>query len=353
VTASTLPAPTTGGARRPVRLGPASTIVEPRLLGVCAALVGAAVALGLAALTLGDFPIPLAEVLPAVVGRGSEDADFIVRTLRLPRTLTGLLVGAAFGLSGAIFQRITGNVLASPDIIGITAGASAGAVLLIVLGATTAAVTLGALVGGLGTAAAIYLLAWRRGVTGYRLVLVGIGATAVLLSATDYLLTRGDIDDATRATVWLTGSLNARGWDHVVPVTLALLLLVPLALSQARGLRALQLGDDAARGLGVRVDRTRLGLVLAAVLLAGAATAAAGPIAFVALSAPPIARRLTRTGGVGLVPAMLVGSCTVVAADLVAQHLLDGLPVGIATALIGAPYLLVLLARADRIGAGG
>jgi iron complex transport system permease protein len=175
-------------------------------------------------------------------------------------------------------------------------------------------VTGGALAGGLVTAVAIYALAWRRGVTGYRLVLVGIGLTAALHSVTSYLLIRAQIDDAARATVWLTGSLNGRGWDHVVPVALALAVLVPLCLSQGRGLRALQLGDDAAQALGVPANTTRAVLILAAVLLAAVATASA---------------------------------------DLVAQHLMGGLPVGVATALVGAPYLLFLLSRANRIGADG
>lgn len=168
-----------------------------------------------------------------------------------------------------------------------------------------------------------------------------------------YLVTRARITDADRATVWLTGSLNGRGWEHVAPVGSALLVLVPIALALGRELRVLQLGDDAARGLGVRVDATRGALVLAGVGLAAVATASAGPIAFVALAAPPIAKRLTATGGLALVPAALTGACIVLAADLVAQHLMGGVPVGVATALVGAPYLLWLLSRANRLGADG
>lgn len=344
----------TGRGRRALRVRRVSTVVEPRLLLVVFVLGAGVTALLALSLSIGDFPIPLAEVVPAAFGYGSEDADFIVRTLRLPRALTGVLVGAAFGLSGAIFQRITRNVLASPDIIGITAGASAGAVfLIIVAAANSVAVTFGSLAGGLLTAFAIYALAWRRGVTGNRLVLVGIGVTAALASVTSYLLTRAEITDAARATLWLTGSLNGRGWDHVVPVALALALLIPVTLALGRGLRALQMGDDTARGLGVSVDVTRTLLILVGVLLAGAATASAGPIGFVALCAPPIAKRLSATGGIALVPAALVGSGVVLGADLVAQHLLGGLPVGVATALIGGPYLLFLLSRANRIGFDG
>ena len=342
------------GGRRPVRLGPLHTVVETRVVAVTTGLSLAVLLLGAVSLSLGDFPIPLADVLPAVLGVGDQQADFIVRTLRLPRALTGALVGAAFGLSGAVFQRLTRNPLASPDIIGITAGASAGAVFLIVLtSAGSAAVTAGALGGGLLSALAIYLLAWNKGVTGYRLVLVGIGMTAALTSVIQFLLTRAEITEASQATVWLTGSLNGRGWDHVVPVGLALLLLVPVTLALGRSLRILQLGDDAARGLGVRVDRSRAALIVVAVGLAAVATASAGPIAFVALAAPPIAKRLCNTGGLALAPAALMGSAVVLAADLLAQHVMGGLPVGIATALIGAPYLLWLLSRANRIGSDG
>ena len=207
-------------------------------------------------ISVGDFPIPLRDVVPAIFGYGNEDADFIVRTLRLPRALTGLLVGAAFGLSGAIFQSLARNPLASPDIIGITSGASAAAVfMIVVVGGSYLQVSVGAFVGALLTALAIYVLAWKRGVSPYRLVLVGIGVAAMLASVTAYLLTRAEIFDAQRATVWLTGSLNGRSWDHVRPLAIALAVLVPAVLVLSRPLRAMQLGDDTATGLGVAVER--------------------------------------------------------------------------------------------------
>ena len=353
--AATLTRPAAPPLRRPRRwrlaVGPVSVRLDGRVLGVVLGLVAAAVVLLGVALMVGDFPLSAGQVWGSLIGAGSPEADFVVRTLRLPRALTAALVGMAFGLSGALLQRITANVLASPDLIGITAGASAGAVgTIVLLGSVGVLVTTGALVGGLGSAAAMYVLAWRRGVTGTRLVLVGIGLNAALTAVTHYLLSRAEITDAQRAVVWLTGSLNGRSWDHVVPMALAMLVLAPLALSQGRGLRTLQLGDDAARGLGLRVQLVRSVLVLAAVLLAAAATAAAGPIAFVALAAPPLAQRLCSGRGVRLVPAMGAGAVIVLAADLVAQHLLGGLPVGVATALVGAPYLLFLLSRAGRIG---
>jgi iron complex transport system permease protein len=205
------------------------------------------------------------------------------------------------------------------------------------------------------TAAVIYLIAYKRGVTGYRLVLVGIGITAVLSSITSYLLTRAEIFDAQRATVWLTGSLNGRGWEHVRPVSVALLVLVPVALALARHLRMLELGDDAAKGLGTRVEWSRGALVLVATALAALATASAGPIGFVALVAPQIARRLVGGRSLGLLPAAASGALLLVASDLVGRRVFapTELPVGIITAILGAPYLLFLLARANRVGAGG
>jgi iron complex transport system permease protein len=265
-------------------------------------------------------------------------------------------VGAGFGLSGAIFQRLTRNPLASPDIIGVNAGAAAAGVLAIVVWhAQPAQVALTALAGGLVSALAIYGLAYRRGVTGYRLVLVGIGITAMLGSVTSYLLTRAEIFDAQRATVWLTGSLNGRSWDHVRPMAWALAVLLPLAVGLARQLRLLELGDDAARGLGTRVEGARGALLLTGVGLAAIATASAGPIGFVALVSPQIARRLVGPQSVGLLPAAACGALLLVASDLVGRRIFapTELPVGIITAVLGAPYLLLLLAQANKIGSGG
>lgn len=333
-----------------------STRVHARSVTVTLAVAAATFGVFCWSLAVGDFPVPIGDVLAALVGAGSDDAGFIVRTLRLPRGLTAVLVGAAFGLSGAIFQRIARNPLASPDIIGINAGAAAAAVfVIVVMGGTSTQVTVGALVGSTVTAMAIYLLAHRKGVTGYRLVLVGIGITAMLGSVTSYLLTRAEIFDAQRAVVWLTGSLNGRGWEHVRPVAAALVVLIPVAIGLAGHLRMLELGDDAARGLGVRIEASRGALLLTGVALAAVSTAAAGPVAFVALVAPQIARRLTGGRTLALLPAAVCGALLLVASDLVARRLFapTELPVGVFTAILGAPYLLYLLARANRIGSGG
>lgn len=333
-----------------------STRVHARAVAVTLTLLGIGFVVFCWSLAVGDFPVPIGDVVATVFGGGNDDSVFIVRTLRLPRGLTAALVGAAFGLSGAIFQRLAGNPLASPDIIGVTAGASTAAVFVIViLNGTGNQVTLGALAGAVLTSLAVYLLAYKRGVTGYRLVLVGIGVTAVLMSVTEYLLTRAEIFDAQRATVWLTGSLNGRGWEHVRPVSVALLVLLPVTIALTRQLRMLELGDEAARGLGVRVERARGTLLLSATALAAVATASAGPVGFVALVSPQIARRLVGGRSLGLLPAAACGALLLVASDLVGRRIFAPreLPVGIITAILGAPYLLLLLARANRIGSGG
>ena len=322
---------------------------------VCAVLSALLVSAFCVSISVGDFTVPLSDVVAAVFGFGSDDADFIVRTLRLPRALTGVLVGVAFGLSGTIFQTLAHNPLASPDIIGIDAGAGAAAVFCIIILDTTAGITaLGALGGALVAALAIYVLAWRSGVSPYRLLLVGIGVAAVLTAVTQYLLTRAEIFEAQRAVVWLTGSLNGRGWDDVRTGLVAVVVLVPALALLVRSLRMMQLGDDAAKGLGVRVERDRLLLVLVAVAFAALATAAAGPIIFVAFVAGPIARRLTNDP-LAIWTSALVGALVVVLSDILARRLFapTELPVGVITGIVGAPYLLWLLARTNRAGRGG
>jgi iron complex transport system permease protein len=318
------------------------------LLLVLAALVASVALIG-----TGDFVIPVGDVLRTLVGGGDPGQEFIVRELRLPRVLVGLLVGAALGLGGSLFQAISRNPLGSPDVLGLGQGATAGALVVIVLFSGTAAeVALGALVGGLLTGLAIYLLAWRRGVHGSRLVLVGIGVAAVVTAVNGYLLTKADLVDAARAVVWMTGSLNGRDWSQVWPLLVLCAVLIPLVLANARPLRMLEMGDDVAYALGVRVERTRMLLMVAAVLLTAAATAAAGPVGFVALTAPQLARRLTRSPGPNLLPSLAMGAALLVTADWAAQRAFgaDQLPVGVVTGVLGGVYLLWLLATERRAG---
>ncbi|MFE2757321.1 FecCD family ABC transporter permease [Actinosynnema sp. NPDC059335] len=344
---------------RGFRLGPVSGPLRWRAFAVVVVGLGLVVLAGAVSVARGDFPIPLGQVFDVLLGGGQRGQRFIVLDLRLPRALTGVFVGAALGVAGAVFQSIARNPLASPDILGVTWGAGAGAVTVITfagsmgaVGGTlaTVGVPLASLAGGLLAGLLVYGLAWRRGIEGFRLVLVGIGVSAVTGNFTHYLLTVGDVTDAARVMVWITGSLNGRGWEHVVPVGLALAVLVPAALVGARLLGALQFDDDTVRGLGVRLNGARSVMLLIAVALAAVATAAAGPVAFVALASPQIALRLAGTATPPLLGSAVVGGLLVVVSDLVARLAFGGfeLPVGVVTAVLGAPYLMYLLVRSRR-----
>ncbi|WP_229070083.1 iron chelate uptake ABC transporter family permease subunit [Actinoplanes sp. DH11] len=341
-----------------LRLAGRSVRFDRRASLVTAGALLVALAATVAALTVGDYPMPLADVLGVLTGGAgaTRRSAYVILDLRLPRALGAVAVGAAFGLSGAIVQRVVRNPLASPDVIGINAGAGAVAVfLVVVVGAGPAAVASGALAGALATAVTIYLLSRRHGVTGYRLVLVGIGIAAMLTSVTAYVLNTANVYTAEQAAVWLSGSLAGRGWGHVVPVLVAVAVLLPVALRLAASLRTLELGDDLALALGTRAEPARAGLLATAVALAAVATAAAGPIAFVALAAPQLARRLVRGRGLALVTSAAVGAALLSCADLAARRLLAPaeLPVGVLTTVLGAPLLIWLLARANRIGRTG
>ncbi|MGW2935844.1 FecCD family ABC transporter permease [Streptomyces sp. NPDC001156] len=330
-----------------------SVHLDVRAFTVVVLLLVAALTVSVVLIGTGDYSIPAGDVLRALVGDGNPGQEFIVTELRLPRVLVGLLVGASLGLGGALFQSVTRNPLGSPDVLGLGQGSTAGALVMIVLFSGSATqVTVGALVGGLVTGLAVYLLAWKQGMHGYRLVLVGIGVSAVVTAVNGYLLTKADIVGATRAIVWMTGSLNGRDWDQVWPLLLMCAVLVPLVLGNARGLRMMEMGDDVPYALGVRVERVRLLLMVSAVLLTAGATAAAGPVGFVALTAPQLARRLTRSPGPNLLPSMTMGATLLVAADWASQRVFgaDQLPVGVVTGVLGGVYLLWLLVSERRAG---
>jgi iron complex transport system permease protein len=333
--------------------GGLSLRLDVRAAVVVALILLAALTASVLLIGTGDFPIPAGDVLRTLLGNGNAGQEFIVNELRLPRVLVGLLVGASLGLGGALFQAISRNPLGSPDVLGLSQGATAGALTMIVLFSGSAAqVTTGALVGGLVTGLAIYLLAWKQGVHGYRLVLVGIGVSAIVTAVNGYLLTRSTLTEAAQAVVWMTGSLSGRDWAQVWPLLWLCAILVPLVLANARGLRMMEMGDDVSHALGVRVERVRLLLLVAAVLLTAAATAAAGPVSFVALTAPQLARRLTRSPGPNLLPSLCMGATLLVTADWVSQKVFgaDQLPVGVVTGVLGGVYLLWLLVTERRAG---
>ncbi|MFE0105345.1 FecCD family ABC transporter permease [Streptomyces sp. NPDC059009] len=333
--------------------GGLSVRLDLRAAVVVLALIVAALVASVVLIGTGDFEIPAADVVRTLLGNGDAGQEFIINDLRLPRVLVGLLVGGCLGLGGALFQSVSRNPLGSPDVLGLGQGATAGALTVIVVfhGSATQ-VAVGALVGGLVTGLGIYLLAWKRGVHGYRLVLVGIGVAAFATAVNGYLLTKADFVDAARAVVWMTGSLNGRDWDQVWPLLVAFAVLVPLVIAYGRPLRMLEMGDDTAYALGVGVERTRLLLLTVAVLLTAAATAAAGPVSFVALTAPQIARRLTRSPGPNLMAATWMGATLLIVADWASQRAFgaDQLPVGVVTGVLGGIYLLWLLVTERKAG---
>lgn len=303
-------------------------------------------------LMVGRTLYPPADVVRVLLGDDVPGASFTVGRLRLPRAVLAVLAGVCFGLGGVTFQTMLRNPLASPDIIGISSGASAAAAFaIVVLGLDGARVSVFAVVAGLGVALVVYLLSYRDGVAGTRLILIGIGIAAMLDSVTAYVLSKAPQWELQEAMRWLTGSLNGADWADVVPVLLALTVLGPALLGQARNLAGLQLGDDTASALGVRVERTRILLVVTAVGLIAFATAAAGPIAFVAFLAGPIAARVTGPHGSPLIPAALVGALLVLVADLAGQFAFGTrYPVGVVTGALGAPFLIYLIIRTNRTG---
>ncbi|EPH45662.1 putative siderophore transport system permease protein YfhA [Streptomyces aurantiacus JA 4570] len=338
-----------------VRLGRVSFVWRPWIVGVTLLLAAAAFLVFCLSISVGDFPIGLSQVIATLFGRGEQVDQFIIMDLRMPRAMAGLVVGVALGVSGAITQSIARNPLASPDVLGITHGASAVAVFLVTVSGGASAAIMGsvglsaaALAGGLGTGLLVYFLAWRRGIDGFRLILIGISVSAVMEAITTWLLVTADIRDVARAQAWLVGSLEDRSWDEVkiaLWCTLALLAVVSCVAFQ---FKPMHFGDEVAAGLGVRFQMVRAVLLLCAVLLAGVAVSAAGPVPFVALVAPQVAMRLARCPTPPMMASGMVGALLLIGSDLVARTALPiTLPVGVVTAAIGGPFLVYLLVRAN------
>lgn len=339
---------TSGGRVRDARRAPRRR--RAWLLGGMGILVFALLAVNI---LLGSYTVTIPDFFAMLGGKTIPGASFIVMENKLPQALLGMLAGASFGVAGAVFQTMLRNPLASPDIIGISYGASATAVAAVVLfGVRGAGVSVAAIVGALLVALAITALARGRGGTG--LILIGIGAAAFMQAVVTFLMSRADISNAQELMVWLTGSLNSANWERVAILAVALLVLLPFAVAGSRELGGLSLGDDTAAGLGFNVPRARVLLIILGVLLAALPTAAAGPIAFVAFLSGPIAKRLN--GGAASLPLSgLVGAAIVLAAHFAAVNAIPGtsLPVGVVTGALGAPFLLWLLISSNRANQGG
>jgi iron complex transport system permease protein len=334
-----------GGRATVLRIGTYSIRLRHRTLAAILGSLAALVAIAMWSTATGSTALGLERVWAALLGEGTRGDEFILWDLRLPRLATGLAVGACMGLSGALFQNLTRNPLGSPDILGLTQGATTGALIAILLTDAGLEVTAGfAAIGALGTGLAIWSLTRGGDPSGYRLVLVGIGVAAILAGINGYLLTRTSIVDAFRAVYWFTGDLSGRSWEQADTVAWVLLggLLVTAVLS--RGLDALRLGEAAATGLGVSVTGTRVIALVTASLLTAGAVSVAGPLAFVALAAPHIAARLTGSTR-SFTVAAIVGALIVTAADAVAVAGIGDrqLPTGVVTGVVGGAYLVWLL----------
>lgn len=331
--------------------GRVRVLLDRRAASVWFVLGLALLACSLIALTLGASQISIAEVGSALLGRGDAGTVRIVTEWRLPRVVIAVLGGASLALSGAIFQSMTRNPLGSPDIIGFSTGAYTGSLIVnLVIGGGAVSVTVGAFLGGLLTAAAVYLLAFKRGVQGFRLIVVGIAVSAALSALNSYLLVTARLEEAVTAAIWGAGSLNGVRWPQVLPVALALLVLGPLCALLARRLRMLELGDEHAQMLGLDPERTRIMLLVIGVGLVSIITAMVGPITFVALAAPQIAKRLVDATGPALVASALVGALLLLFSDVLAQRAIapSQYPVGVVTACLGGAYLVWLMTRTQK-----
>ena len=291
-------------------------------------------------------------VLRVIFGEDVQGATFTIRTLRLPRMMIGVLSGIAFGMSGNTFQKLLGNPLASPDIIGITSGASAAAVFsILILGLNGNIVSLLSVLAGILTASLIYTLSLGGGFSNGRLILIGIGIQSFLNAAISWMLLKASEYDVASALRWLSGSLNGVSMDNVPGLTLAVCVSGIALFLFNRHLDILQLGEAYASTLGVRIKVVRLLLILFALLLTAFGAAVTGPISSVAFLSGPIASKLTGERKGNLFASGMTGAVLVLAGDLVGQYAFPArYPTGVITGILGAPYLLFLLLRMNRKG---
>lgn len=319
---------------------------------LCGILTAIIVCLAAAMLLAGNSFYSPKIIWQVLCGADVQGATFAVWKIRLPRLLVGTLVGFAFGISGNTFQTMLRNPLASPDMIGISSGASVAAVFcILVLGMGKAASSLAAVVSGVAVAALIYGLSGIRGFSGGKLILIGIGMQAIMKSIISYLLLKAAAYDVPAALRWLSGSLNGVQLEQVPMLLATILPLSALVLLFGRQLQILELGDMTATMLGIRVNLVRAVLVVCSVVMVAFATSVTGPIACVTFLAGPIASQLVGERSKAAIPAGLIGVILVLASDLVGQFMLDTrFPVGVITGILGAPYLLYLILYMNKRG---
>jgi iron-siderophore transport system permease protein len=331
--------------------GRAASRTRRRVLvfGVCG--LAALFVLLTVSLATGEMRIPAATALRALVGAGDPGDVLVVREFRAPRAVAAIVAGAGLGAAGCVLQRLFRNPLASPDVMGVTGGASLGAVALLAAGASQTLIPVGALAGGLVAALLLGVFAWRSGLAVARLVLTGLAVQAGLAAAVNLMIVRFPAELAGSALQWTTGSVYGRTWAEVWGAGAAMVLVLAVALVLHRRLAVLDLCDESAGALGLNTSTARLQHLFLAVTLASLAAALAGPVTFVALAVPHIVRFVTGPPTAAtLALGSLTGAVLLLASDLVVQHLVpvNGLPVGAVTATLGAPLLLVLMFRQSK-----
>jgi iron complex transport system permease protein len=340
-----------GVSRRPIRLGErVSGVINTRgMLLILVSAIGCVLVM-VAAIVLGDYPVPIGHIIPILSGVDLGFSTTVVLQWRLPRAVAAVVFGAALGIGGAIFQSVTRNALGSPDIIGFNAGAFTGAIISIgFLGGSQATTTLLALAGGGAAAFVVYGLAFRRGVSGTRFVVVGIAVSMALVAVNTLLVLRMEQQVATVAMTWGQGDLENIRWHQVAPMCAVLAVITAVAVMLSGRMRQLELGDDAASATGVRIEPVRLALIAVGVALTAVVTSVCGPIAFVALAAPHLARLVAGSAGTSLTSAAAVGALLLSTCDLAAMHLLPvDIPVGVVTVIVGGAYLVWLITRKLR-----
>ncbi|MBE1442444.1 FecCD family ABC transporter permease [Paenibacillus sp. OAS669] len=329
--------------------GRLSILMHKKTMWVSLALLSACLLIAILSTGMGELYISPWNVVLSLLGAGSDDYSMVIQKLRLPRILVGLLAGASLAAAGAMLQGIVRNPLASPDIMGVTGGASVAAVGFLTYFAGSLSIRwlpVAALIGGAAVSIVLYLLAWKRGITPFRLILVGVGMSSLMSAATSMMIMFSPSNDAGQAYLWLTGSVYAANWENVLTILPWTAILLPLSFILARHVNISQLGDDISAGVGSSVELNRMLLLLVSVALAGAAVAVAGAIGFIGLIAPHMARKLVGSSFENVLPvSALLGGAIVLLADLVGRtcFLPLDVPVGIFTSAVGAPFFIYLL----------
>jgi iron complex transport system permease protein len=334
--------------------GSISFFIDKKALIVFLILLAATAGLFVVSTGLGDMKIGPLQVVKALFGYGEEMEILVIHNFRLPRILISLLVGISLAVAGGILQGIIRNPLASPDILGITGGASVAVVTFLALfsnnnNALTVSINwmpVAAFIGAATVAFVVYMLAWKNGVSAIRLVLIGIGISALMKALTTLIMIKGPLYLASQANIWITGTVYGSTWQKVMILTPVTIVLVMISIILARNLNVQELGEELATGVGSSVQKQQFALLLIGTALTGGAVAFAGGISFVGLMAPHIARRLVGSAYGALLPvAALIGAILVIGADLIGRTLFSPLeiPAGVFTAAIGAPYFIYLL----------